>query len=891
MTDHLGARLLGTSPDPATDTGPEPSADSLPVQALVGMAVRRNPRRAHLLVSTVLGKHVPADPRLVHGAGLLLGAKVRDLLEGMPASAADEGMVLLADALAAHDPAAPAGLLVDWCRLRAAGPAGPPAGTVVVGFAETATGLGHCVAAALGARSVHSTRRHADGMAPVAAFDEEHSHAVEHRLLPEDELLLAGAGPVVLVDDELSTGQTALNMIGALRRAGGTSGRYVLATLVDLRSPDDRARMDESAAELGIRLDVVALSEGRVELPEAVLARGAALVREYASAEPAPETALPETGAPPEDVVAADVPVADLWPASVREGGRHGFDPSDEAPLGAAAARVAHRLAGLVRAARSTSGDDEPARVLVLGSEELMYAPLRIATALAAELDGLASTRFSSTTRSPVVAVDDPGYAIRTALAFDSHDERADEEVPSPVPRYAYNVRPGSDPDRRFTDIVLVVDDATGTAALDGLTGLRRALSAACDRLYLVTLPCHRPRRALPAPLYGPAFGSYARADVRWLLTDLSAVHLEAPIEEREEAIQSGEAHYAESLPIEFQPGAEYLDLFTAALASSSAEVAQAVGVVTEQVLARRGPGAVLVSLARAGTPVGILMRRWAAFAHDLDVPHYTLSIVRGRGIDLLALRYLAAHHDPSQVVFVDGWTGKGAIADELASAVAEANTELGLVAGQGFSPDLAVLADTAGCVDLFGTRADFLVPSACLNSTVSGLVSRTVLSDALVGPGRYHGAKFYAHLAGADVSGQFIEAVEARFDEVASGVRDEVSAIVSADRAPTWAGRLAVEQISRRYGIDDINLIKPGVGETTRVLLRRVPWKVLMHPDAVGLGHIRNLARQRGVEVELVPDLAYSCVGLIQPRYVRPVDASKPAHLETALDLTAGRT
>ena len=844
MTDHLGVRLLGAAPDPVADTAQEPSADLVAPETLVGMAVRRNPRRAHLLVSTVLGKHVPADPRLVHGAGLLLGARVRALL----------------------------------------GPAGLPAGTVVVGFAETATGLGHCVAAALCARSVHSTRRRVDGIASVAAFDEEHSHAVEHRLLPEDELLLAGDGPVVLVDDELSTGQTALNMIRALRRAGGRSSWYVLATLVDLRSPDDRARMDELAAELGIRLDVVALSQGRVELPPDVLVRGAALVQEYASDRPITS----DTAG-----LVQDVRVADLWPASVREGGRHGFAPGDEAPLEQAAARVALRLADLVRARRPTSGGEGRARVLVLGTEELMYAPLRIATALADELAGFACIRFSSTTRSPVVAIDDSGYAIRTALTFDSHDERADPHSPSPKPRYAYNVHPGSEPERWFTDIVLVLDDATGSAALDGPTGLRQVLSGVCDRLFVVTLPCHRPPSppcALPSPLYGPEFGSYARADVGWLLTDLSGVHLEAPIEEREEAIQSGEAHYAESLPIEFEPGADYLDLFTAALAASSAEVAQAVGVVTEQVLAQRGPGAVLVSLARAGTPVGILMRRWAAFAHDLDVPHYTLSIVRGRGIDLLALRYLAAHHDPKQIVFVDGWTGKGAIADELATAVAWANVELGLVPGQGFSPDLAVLADTAGCVEVFGTRADFLVPSACLNSTVSGLVSRTVLSDALVGPRRYHGAKFYAHLAGADVSGRFIDAVESCFDEVASAVQAEVAALASADRAPTWTGRRAVEQISRRYGIDDFNLIKPGVGETTRVLLRRVPWKVLMHPDAVGLGHIRHLASQRGVDVELVPDLAYSCVGLIHPGYVRPVDASLPADLERELDVTAAR-
>ena len=97
-----------------------------------------------------------------------------------------------------------------------------------------------------------------------------------------------------------------------------------------------------------------------------------------------------------------------------------------------------------------------------------------------------------------------------------------------------------------------------------------------------------------------------------------------------------------------------------------------AVGVVTETVLAERSPRPVLVSLARAGTPVGVLMRRWAQHRHGLDLPHYAVSIVRGRGIDANALRWLAEHHDPADVVFVDGWTGKGAITRELAAAIGE---------------------------------------------------------------------------------------------------------------------------------------------------------------------------------------------------------------------------
>lgn len=70
----------------------------------------------------------------------------------------------------------------------------------------------------------------------------------------------------------------------------------------------------------------------------------------------------------------------------------------------------------------------------------------------------------------------------------------------------------------------------------------------------------------------------------------MSGLTLEAPTEEREEAIQRGGAHYAESLPVEYQPSEEYQALFHSALRSSASRIARAVGAVTETVLAERTP-------------------------------------------------------------------------------------------------------------------------------------------------------------------------------------------------------------------------------------------------------------------------------------------------------------
>ncbi|CAL9445453.1 hypothetical protein SUDANB176_02332 [Streptomyces sp. enrichment culture] len=787
---------------------------------LLGLALRRNPKRAHLLVSHVLGKHVPQSPSVVYGHGFALGRRVRELL-------------------------------------------GDEAGrAVVLGYAETATGLGHSVADGLGlAPYLHSTRRPVPGVATAGGFEESHSHATSHLLLPRDPELLAGDGPLVLVDDEFSTGNTVLNTIRDLH-ARYPRRRYVVVALVDMRSPADAGRLRDFAREIGARVDLVTTASGTVRLPEDVLEKGQELVARYeAESGAGAEAAEPAAGA------GRITRVGLGWPRGLPDGGRHGFTPAHRARLENALPAMAARLAEAL--------PDGVRRVLVLGFEELMYAPLRLAREL--ELVTDAEVRFSTTTRSPVLAVDDPGYAIRTRLVFPAHDDPAD----GPGERYAYNVAGAG-----FDAVVAVVDSAADTPALHAPDGLLARLAAHTPQVLLAVVPSYvparpvapdapdassapeRPATMLPEPLRGPAFSSYPPEEVGWLLQDLSDVTLEAPTEEREEAIQSGGAHYAESLPVEYQPSEQYQELFHAALDASAARLAHAVGVVTETVLTERSPRPVLVSLARAGTPVGILMRRWARHRHGLDLPHYAVSIVRGRGIDANALRWLAAHHDPRDVVFVDGWTGKGAITRELAQAVAEFEKAEGIT---GFDPEIAVLADPGSCVRTYGTREDYLIPSACLNSTVSGLISRTVLRADLVGPHDFHGAKFYRELAGADVSVAFLDAVSARFPEVADAACAQAKELLATDRTPTWEGWAAVERISEEYGIHDVNLVKPGVGETTRVLLRRVPWKVLARAGAGSdLDHVRLLAEQRGVPVEEVAELPYTCVGLIHPRFTR---------------------
>lgn len=352
---------------------------------------------------------------------------------------------------------------------------------------------------------------------------------------------------------------------------------------------------------------------------------------------------------------------------------------------------------------------------------------------------------------------------------------------------------------------------------------------------------------------------SYNEDDVILLLKDITGLVEPQPTKERERLIQSGK-HYSEMLPIEYVPTEKYMETYKEALEVYSESVAQAVGVVADKIVNLKGKNVVLVSLARAGIPIGILIKRFIRFKYGFDVPHYSISIIRGRGIDDNAMKYLLERFEPNQLLFVDGWIGKGAILNELKKDIS---------AYDGVSSDIAVIADPANVTKLCGTHEDILIPSSCLNSTVSGLVSRTFLRDDIIGKDDFHGAVYYGELKDADLSYQFIEAIEKHFvidDEIHGN--DNHRKIHKKEEIILLKGIDEVRKIAADFGVDDINFIKPGIGEATRVLLRRVPWKVLIgeeYRDAKELRHLIRLAEEKNVPIEYYPLKNYKCCGIIK--------------------------
>ena len=351
--------------------------------------------------------------------------------------------------------------------------------------------------------------------------------------------------------------------------------------------------------------------------------------------------------------------------------------------------------------------------------------------------------------------------------------------------------------------------------------------------------------------------------DVILLLTDITGMLIPKPAEEREILIQRG-VHYSEMLPLEYSPSERYILEYYRALDGFALETAKAVMTVTEKIYLEKRESIVLVSLARAGTPIGILIKRYLRHKYGIDAPHYTISIVRDRGIDDAAIKYILQKHSATHMQFVDGWTGKGAILDELYTAmipyIGKLNKRL----------LLAVLADPANITDICGTHDDIPIASSFLNSTVCGLMSRTVIIPGIHGINKtsdntlnntfnntlngtfdntFHGVAFFEEFRAQDRTYEFIERIENCINDIDIPGFEEV-----------W-------KIAKQFGISDINLIKPGIGESTRVLLRRIPDMLLIaeNVELKYVAHLIQLAEEKHIPVKRYPLMRYKACGIIK--------------------------
>lgn len=323
---------------------------------LVGFAARNNPRRGFLLVSKVLGKHYPSRPAAMQSIHRALARR-----------------------------------LVPFCRRS----------SVFVGMAETATGLGQGVYEAFSALTdlqtpvfIHSTRYRLSG-ADRIEFQESHSHATDIYLhIPSDPVLRVAfltAETLVLVDDEISTGETAVNLLEAYREHNPLLSRVVIASILNLSSQDRRQAV---AARLGLPVHFLSIIDGTFRfIPDA----------DYHFTTPPNTNLIPVAG---NGACKGQHPSAAFGRLGLCEPLR--FDPAP--------------LKTLVSGWRGGS------TVLVLGTGEFMHPAFRIALYL--DRRGFPAT-VQSTTRSPILL----GQDVGSVLSFEDNYEDG-------IPNFLYNVGP-----------------------------------------------------------------------------------------------------------------------------------------------------------------------------------------------------------------------------------------------------------------------------------------------------------------------------------------------------------------------------------------------------------------------------------------------------------------
>lgn len=356
---------------------------------------------------------------------------------------------------------------------------------------------------------------------------------------------------------------------------------------------------------------------------------------------------------------------------------------------------------------------------------------------------------------------------------------------------------------------------------------------------------------------------SYSDNQVKFLLKSLSKDDIEKiniPVIEKERLIQSGLGHYSDFLSFEKKPLESYNQLFKDYTESTKGDLSKYLKSLACQIVNNvYSDEIILVSLVRAGTPIGVLLKQWIEYHYHKKVIHYSVSIIRDRGLDLNAIDYIVKNHDnaDSKIVFVDGWTGKGVVGNELKNSIDKYNS----INKTRISSDLYVVSDISGTAKYSGTDEDFLISSSVLNSTVSGLLSRSILNASIIGENDFHGAYYFEEYKHLDLSQYFINEI---FSEMINDNSDYDFVQINKEQRRIESKSL-ITTLMKKYNCNNINYIKPGIGESTRVLLRRVPKLVIVkNKNDLSVRHLIILAEQKNIEVIEMPDLIYKAVSII---------------------------
>ncbi|MBA9026588.1 phosphoribosyltransferase family protein [Peribacillus huizhouensis] len=435
---------------------------NLPLDFLFEMAARKNKKRGFLFVSKILGKHIPVNPITSLLSGALLAMRYLETVHNHSI----KGKKSVIEALISGS------RKEEVYHSLMENPFDLPEETLFIGFAETATALGHSVFDLFNnAHYLHTTRERIVGLQSSIEFEEEHSHATEQACYG-NKALLQKDGPIVLVDDEITTGKTALNIIESIH-AVYPRREYIVLSLLDWRSEANKEAYAKLEEKLGIRIQTATLLAGRIKVDgEPVDTEG---YYEYAQSGAAVETEIHainlseyENCKRIDDVAYASISsegYVNEVPYSGMTGRFNGISSSDRLSIDDYAYRVGTGLK------QTRSGG----KALCLGTTEFMYLPMKIASYMGDDV------YYQSTTRSPIHRIDKAGYAVTSGFDFANPDDMA-------ITNYFYNI-----PYKSYRDIYLFLEREVEEVRLESLVEKIKQVGA--QRLFVVTVNSNAERR------------------------------------------------------------------------------------------------------------------------------------------------------------------------------------------------------------------------------------------------------------------------------------------------------------------------------------------------------------------------------------------------------------
>lgn len=401
----------------------------MPVDALFSMAARINKKRSFLFVSKVLGKHIPVNPYTPLLSGAALGLL---LYQEMNGDSTDNGSMEDLLDKAVHGLMHPESAKEAYQHLLAARLV-LPRPVVFIGFAETATALGHSVynMFADAASYIHTTREHIIDMESIVSFEEEHSHAVDHLCYALNADLLSGTEPIILVDDEITTGKTAINTIRDIQSKFPRE-EYVVVSILDWRSGNNLHTYSELEQELGIRIKSLCLLQGSIEIKGTPLLNAR---NDNTLLSPSVESEVVATyvvdGLERQQVTSIDSYGDTNTSPYLKYSGRFGLESLNNNGIDVGVTQIAAQLREMREGGTKT---------LVMGVGEFMYLPMRIAAEMG---EGVS---YQSSTRSPIHPERRPDYGVHSAAGYPS---AGDPEITN----FIYNV----DPDQ-YDDIFVLIE-------------------------------------------------------------------------------------------------------------------------------------------------------------------------------------------------------------------------------------------------------------------------------------------------------------------------------------------------------------------------------------------------------------------------------------------------